>query len=343
MISSLSLRNYRSYDSFDISFNEKHTTIIGKNGIGKTNILEAVQVICEGKSFRASDQYLIKNGTQKAKIIGFINNNKRSVTLEKNGDKIKKTIMVKNKNYSRISQKNNFPTVLFEPEFFQIITRSPEIRREYIDTILCKIIPNYYSQLNKYKRAVAQRNSLLKTHPTKDKLFVWDVKISELGGYIAHCRQDLITQINKKISDIYSSIANSNNDISIEYISTAKIDNYSESLLILLERNVDNDINRGFTTHGPHRDDIKLFLNKKEVSLSASRGETRTLLLALKIIECNIIEYIQEYKPILLLDDVFSELDETRQQKLVLFLKDYQSIITTTHINKHINATIVKI
>lgn len=332
MIQSLKLKNYRSYSDFYLDFSPHTTFITGPNGRGKTNILEAVLVLTQGKSYRAKDQYLIKNNQSETKIEGIFNDHSRSVKLYKINDKHEKEFFVKNKKYTRLLYNQKIPVVLFEPEFFQLITRGPDVRRDYLDNLVGSINPLYTTQLNKYKRSLAQRNNLLKYNSTSDQLFVWDVKLSQLAGYIIQERIKIIKEITNTISEIYSSIADKKCTVEMKYISKISLENYTENLLKKLQKTINIDSEKGFTSHGPHRDDIEFILNNNEITISASRGETRTILLSLKIIEARIVENVTDKKPIILLDDVFSELDSARQKKLLLYIKNNQTVITSTEL-----------
>ena len=181
---------------------------------------------------------------------------------------------------------------------------------------------------------------------SNDEMFVWNIKLSELGGIIAVNRSNLIDEINKNISDVYSELASKKHKIYISYKSKIDIKNYTNSLLKGLEKNISIDTEQGFTTLGPHRDDFEFIINNQNANVSASRGESRTILLAMKIVETKLIKNAREKSPILLLDDVFSELDEDRQGKLVEFFYDNQVIITTTTITplmKGVSGNIIKI
>lgn len=344
MISSITLKNFRSYSSNTFDFSEKTNIILGKNGAGKTNILEAILFLSVGKSYRASDSDLVKYNSQASVIEAEFDGRNRQVKFD---TQKQKNYVINNSKFKRMSFAYTIPIVLFEPEFMQIISRGPDSRRDYFDSLLSRLNPTYQTNLNKYKRALAQRNNLLKTHNfSNEEMFVWNIKLSELGGYIAGMRADLIQDINKSIGDIYSELASSKHDVQIQYVSKVSQNNYTSNLLKGLEKNLAIDKETGFTTIGPHRDDFSFFINKQAASVSASRGETRTLLLAVKIIETRLIKIARDKAPILLLDDVFSELDDNRQGKLIEFLYDNQVIITTTTITplmKGVSGKIIKI
>ncbi len=330
MISQINLKNFRSYTSVTFEFSKKTNIILGKNGVGKTNILEAVNILATGYSFRANTKDTIQYDKNQAKIEGIFNDKKRSINLY--SDKSKQ-YTIQNNTYKRINFSQTIPVVLFEPDFTQIISRGPDKRRDYFDEVLSKIHPTYQTTINKYKRSLSQRNQLLKNQSfSQDEMFVWNIKISELGGVIANYRIELLKDINKLLSNTYSELAGKKSTVEIKYLSKNNLKNYTDNLLKNLEKNINLDTLTGFTSLGPHRDDFYFTINEQDVSTSASRGESRTLLLALKIIETKLIEKARDQSPILLLDDVFSELDTDRQGKLVDFLYEKQVIITTTTI-----------
>ncbi len=334
MLSHLTIKQFRSHKEAQFDFSQKVNVLIGNNGAGKTNILEAILVLCLGKSYRASDQELMRYSSNSSRIEGIFSDRKRIIKLQKQPDgKLQKTFVFQEKNFKRMSFQQTIPVVLFEPDFMQIIARGPEIRRDYFDTLIARLWPEYQTILNQYRRVLSQRNSLLKTTPfTPDQLFVWNVKLSELAGQLFNYRQKVLETINQYIGHIYSDLADTPHTVQIQYFSKIAADNYANNLLKKLEHSIDIDRERGFTSSGPHRDDYEFILNSKPAVLSASRGETRTLLLGLKIIESQLIEEARGHRPILLFDDVFSELDETRQTRLVEFFKKHQVMITTTTI-----------
>lgn len=333
MLEHLSLVSYRSHEMFSTDISPQTNVIIGLNGIGKTNILEAILVAYTGKSYRANDTQLIHHDSEYSRIDIRHSDQVRKIYLKRNQNgKVEKNFDIGKKKIKRLTFQHTLPVVLFEPEFMQIIAKGPDMRRDYFDGVLSRILPSYQTSLNTYKRLLAQRNSLLKQNPTQDDLFVWDVRLSQSGALIAIKRAQLIDRINSVISDIYSQLSSRESVVKLKYISKQPIELYADKLLDSLQKNRHIDIERGFTTQGPHRDDIEFYLNGSEVSLSASRGETRTLLLSLKIFEIDLVKKVREQSPLLLLDDVFSELDEIRQVKLIEYFKDNQVIITTTNI-----------
>jgi DNA replication and repair protein RecF len=222
--------------------------------------------------------------------------------------------------------------VLFDPNHLQLIHGSPERRRDFIDDLLEQTIAGYGTLRRHYRRALAQRNRLLKQGhaPAQQQLFAWNIRLSELGGQIAQTRLQLIEQFNKSVAKRYSQLANKRQRVQLNYETSCDPLHYSSQLLKRLEQSVEQDLARGFTSHGPHRDDLGVLLNNKPAGSSASRGETRSLILALKLLELELVEQHREQKPILLLDDVFSELDGARRRALTEALQGHQSFITTT-------------
>ncbi|HEX2615733.1 MAG TPA: DNA replication and repair protein RecF, partial [Nitrososphaera sp.] len=243
-----------------------------------------------------------------------------------------KVFEIAGKSYKRLNFERSVPTVLFEPNHLQLVTRGPDQRREYFDELLERTSIEFKPQAAGYRRALAQRNSLLKQGPRRaaSQLFAWNVRLSELGGNVAAARQGLVDDINKGISRTYGGIAGKRSRVKIKYASHFPAEHYSSRMLAKLEVTVDADMERGFTGYGPHREDIVFYLNDQPVSETASRGETRSLVLALKIFELKLVEKIRQTPAIFLLDDVFSELDGARRRALVDYLNDRQVIITTT-------------
>ena len=331
MITDIHLQNFRSYkdSSFDIS--DGVNIIIGQNGSGKTNLLESIMMITAGSSYRSKDQNLVSTGSKWSKIEVHTPDQTRALKIiNTQHDQLTKTFIINSKSVTRLNLDQMIPIVLFEPNHLQLLTGSPEARRDYLDDILKQTKTGYKQIISKYKRLVTQRNNLLKNPPIdKHSIFAWNVQLSELGGKIYRYRQELVATINHNITDIYRSISNNKENIQLKYISEFESSNYETTLLKSLE-NFTQDQLRGHTLHGPHRDDFKIYLNNHEFSAVASRGETRTTILALKLIEAKIIEDHTDKKPILLLDDVFGELDQQRRKLLTTKIKNYQSFITTT-------------
>lgn len=332
MITSLQLQNFRSYSEASFEFANGVSIIVGPNASGKTNLLEALLVLCQSSSYRAKDIDLVSYHEPWARIDGVFESEKRIVTIEKKPEGAQKKYVLNTQTFIRLPFRKTVPAILFEPDHLQMLQAGPEKRRDFLDELLEKSNLGYGKMRRDYKRLLAQRNRLLKRIQTPDKaeLFVWNLRLSEAGGKIAEARNDLLYSHNKEIAELYRAIANRSDSIELQYLAKYPIESYSTSLLKNLEKNFSIDRERGFTGDGPHREDFTVLLNGHDARISASRGESRTVLLALKLLEVRIVEQTRQKRPILLLDDVFSELDGARRKSLTYFLKDYQTFITTT-------------
>lgn len=329
----LRLQQYRSYQDSSFELGEGVNIVVGPNAAGKTNLLEAVMVASVGKSYRARDTGLVQAGADWARIdLHTSENILRTVKFQKDSTgKIQKTFEIDKKVYKRLPITQRQPVVLFEPNDLQLVEGEPSLRRNYFDDIIEQYTPAYEKNRLQYKRVVSQRNALLKQASGADsQMFAWNLRLVDLGEKLVAERLKLLERINLKLSDTYSSISGRKTEVRVEYESSIDLKDYSSNLLRKLESSQTLDIQRGFTGNGPHRDDFVVYMNGALALQSASRGETRTLLLALKIIELQILEAERGIRPLLLLDDVFSELDGARRRALTDLLKDYQTVITTT-------------
>jgi DNA replication and repair protein RecF len=332
MIYNLRLQHFRSYSDESFEIEPGVNIIVGPNASGKTNLLEAILMLCRGSSYRAKDTELVQYDAPWARIDALTETEQRTIKLhvEPNG-LVRKEFVINEQTLRRLSHQKTWPVVLFEPNHLQLLTGSPEPRRDYLDQLLDQLYPGFSTTRRQYKRALAQRNALLKGEARGlGQLFAWNVRLSTLGGQIAEQRLELVSQLNEQIAKSYSDLASHQTNVTIRYVSTCPAKNYGTELLHKLEQSTELDQRRGFTAYGPHRDDWMVELSGKPAEQTASRGETRTMLLALKILELQLVESVRGKKPILLLDDVFSELDGARRMALTETLKTHQTFITTT-------------
>jgi DNA replication and repair protein RecF len=333
MITDIRLQNFRSYEDNSFEIDPGVNIIVGPNASGKTNLLEAVLVSCLGSSYRVKDAELIQFDKPWARIDAGSPEGTRTVKLvgEPAGS-VKKEYVISDQPLKRLSLQKQIPVVLFEPNHLQLLASSPDLRRDYLDGILEQFTPGFSTLRIQYRRALAQRNRLLKQgyDVGASQLFAWNIRLSQLGGQIATHRMGLVAKISEQIQQLYQDISHTKADVTVAYISGCQIDQYSSDMLHKLEQSTKQDFERGFTTYGPHRDDMRIVLKGKLLHEAASRGETRTMLLALKTIEMRIVEEARGKKPVLLLDDVFSELDGARRKALTEVLQNYQTFITTT-------------
>ncbi|MEO8785260.1 MAG: DNA replication and repair protein RecF [Candidatus Saccharimonadales bacterium] len=330
MITNIRLQHFRSYDDASFEFENTVNIIVGPNASGKTNLLESILMVAQGNSFRAQPADMIASGRPWARIDADIQSVHRIVKIENQPPIVKKSFQIDGKDYQRLGSRQQIPLVLFEPNHLLMLSGSPERRRLFADELIGQITPGYGTTVRAYRRSLAQRNKLLKSGQPDDQLFVWDLRLSQLGSQMVVARQTLSQQLNQQLSDVYSSLVKKPTKLTIAYSYSGDPANYASLLLKKLAKDHQLDQQRGFTGAGPHREDLIFTLNDQALSSTASRGENRTALLALKIIELQLIESARQQKPLLLLDDVFSELDGSRRKTLTQLMRDHQTFITTT-------------
>lgn len=326
-LKSLRLRNFRNHEELSVGFTDDTTLITGPNGSGKTSILEAIYCLYRGGSFRSSDVDIIQSEKDWYYIEAHDSSGTRSLGYRATELAKEKKFTIDSVKHSRLPAKLKHPVVLFTPDDLQLLTGSPARRRRYIDTITAQLHPEYGTALRRYDRALIQRNKLLKQPgASPDTLFAWNVMLSEYGSTIINRRVEMSERIDAMVTDYYRRISSNQDMISVQY---GAISMSAQKLLSLLERSYDTDRMQGVTTVGPHRHDIRILVNGKSAAVTASRGENRTMILALKQLEAELLESILGVPPIVLLDDVFSELDGFRQGKLVNYFSGYQTIIAS--------------
>ena len=325
IVKSIKLVNFRNHKEYYLECNDETSLILGKNGCGKTSVLEAIYILMRGKSFRAVDSEILKRGQDYYRIeLLFYNGDKIIATF----DGKTKYFTILDKKTKRLPNKNKYPVILFIPSDLNLISHSPGRRREYFDRVFGQLDNKYTSILNKYEKAIKQRNELLKAESlSKEQLFSWNVLLSNYGVELYHYRTNYIDQFNQRITNLYRSIAENDDNIFINYKTESPPS--SEEYLKKLEQSFEKDSYLGHTTFGIHRDDYIFEFNGQPADGSASRGETRSIILAVKFIEAELIHEQTNKKPLILLDDVFSELDETRRKCLIKNFKDHQVIITS--------------
>lgn len=341
-IEELIFNNYRNYSQLNINLHSKMNVFVGKNAQGKTNILESIYLLSTGKSHRSSkDQEMIKWGQENAFVKGnIIVENKRKVIEIGLSKSQKKKIKVNGVALKKIGDLlGQVHTVLFSPEDLKLVKEGPSERRNFLDQEISNLRPRYYYSLIEYHKILQQRNSLLKRmkmeSSLRDTLYVWDQQLIESGSKIVLTRIYFLKKINQIAKKLHEEITDNLEKLELFYQSTIlsnkeDIKNIRDVFQEKLRKNKDIDIQRGTTTIGPHRDDIKINVNQIDIRSFGSQGQQRTAALSLKLSIFELIySEIGEY-PILLLDDVMSELDENRQKKLMNNLKSVQSFITCT-------------
>jgi len=332
MIADLQMQHFRSYASDTFELNSGVNIIVGPNASGKTNLLEAILVISKGSSYRVKDAELIKFGQPWARLDAHLENgSQRTVKLETE-PLPRKTYELDDKQYKRLTLEHSLPVVLFEPDHLRLLSGGPERRRDYLDDLLEQTTPGYGSLRRQYRRALAQRNALLKQSMSnvERQIFPWNLRISELAGQIVGARTNLTSQLDSDLGRLYKELSHTKTKVRLDYQSRWPAEGYETNLLKKLEHDIALDQARGFTGSGPHREDLVVFFDGHPAQETASRGEIRTTVLALKITELELLEAARGVTPLLLLDDVFSELDGKRRHALTDYLKNHQTFITTT-------------
>jgi len=331
LLTTVQLQHIRTHESFVVPFAPDVTVITGKNGSGKTSIIEAIYLALQGSSFKGSDSDILRYEQPWWRIeLLFDDDSHRVVKFDSERTTGRKQFVIDEKTSYRLAPSHKYPVVLFEPDDLRLLHGSPSRRRQFIDRFISQLDPLYAVAIRKYDRALKQRNNLLKKQSSPDELFVWNVSLAEHGAYIIEKRIGFIEQINAHLDEAYNDIAQSPDHVSIHYSHTL-IGDMKQKLLSELHASSERDRHLGFTSIGPHRHDVVFQYNNVPALTVASRGEVRSIVLALKFLEVTIIEQITGMKPLILLDDVFSELDTDRQKQLLL--SKNQTIITTTHLN----------
>lgn len=344
-IKRLQVQHLRSHDDFIIDFSPEVTIITGANGSGKTSLLEAIYITLQGSSFKGSDSDILKKEAPWWRIdMTFDDTEHRTVKFDPKKPTSRKQFIIDTKTTARIPAKLKYPVVLFEPEDLRLLHGSPARRRRFIDTFISQLHPFYGPTLRKYERALKQRNNLLKNaHMHEDELFAWNVALAEHGAFIIEQRIAFIEQINQNLGELYQEISGTRDDVSMHYSHTF-VGDIKQKLLNELHVHLERDTYLGNTSVGPHRHDVIFEINNSPALSVASRGEARTIVLALKFLEVDIIKQLIDKQPIILLDDVFSELDASRQKLLTSQLKGHQIIITsaTSHAGDHLRHVEIK-
>lgn len=331
ILKTLRVQNFRTHSDFILEIGEKSTLISGANGSGKTSLLEAIYFALQGTSFRSSDKEILRNdGSSWFRIdLKDSKDSLRTIIFNDAVQKSKKQFLVDGNKKARLSANLRIPVVLFEPDDLQLLSGSPTRRRNFLDYFLSQIFPSFQLALTRYNKALKQRNNLLKRdNVSKDELFPWNLMLAEYGAEIISKRQDFLELLNSKIEEVYFEISGVKDEIKIDYLGEKVSKN---EILAILSENIERDKILGYTNFGPHKHDIQFIFNKKPAQNVASRGENRSLVLALKFIETDILADLTSKRPIVLLDDVFSELDDDRQKLLTKHFSKYQTIITSTN------------
>ncbi len=340
-VESIRLINFRNYKNLNLKFNKKTNIIIGKNAQGKTNLLEAIYICATGRSFRTSrDREIINFDKNEAYIGAEINTGRydKFIEVKMERDKTKRIRINKTelKNYKELYSGLNI--VVFSPDDLKLVKEGPGERRSFLDSEISQIKAVYNYNIIRYNKILLQRNNLLRQNKFKsnigDLLDIFDIQLAKIGIDIVLERKEYIENLNRIANKIHNNITLEKEDLSLQYISNIDIYNRKEDMekayLEKLRSSVKRDIESMTTFIGPHRDDICISIDGKEVKTYGSQGQQRTSVLSIKLSEVEIIKEIRGNYPVLLLDDVFSELDLSRRKYLIESFKDMQTLLTVT-------------
>ena len=339
IIKSIELSNFRNYEKLEIRFREGVNILYGDNAQGKTNILEAAYLSGTTRSHKGSkDKEMIRFGQEEAHIRTVVSKNERDhqidMHLRRSASKGVAVNRIPIKKASELFGVLNI--VFFSPEDLNIIKNGPAERRHFMDMELCQMDPVYMADLSRYNKILNQRNHLLKDmvyqQDLKDTLSVWDMQIVDCGCRIIQKRRQFVEEMNEIIGEIHSRISGGKEKLVMEYVPCVPASAFSEELFLAQER----DMRLCQTTVGPHRDDIRFCIDGVDIRKFGSQGQQRTSALSLKLSEISLVKKVIRNTPVLLLDDVLSELDGNRQNYLLNSIEDIQTIITCTGVDEFV-------
>ncbi|MBN2258948.1 MAG: DNA replication/repair protein RecF [Clostridiales bacterium] len=340
------LYNFRNYKNQEIEFENKLNFIIGKNAQGKTNIIESIYYASYGKSFRNTKDIQLINHNEKNSFFGinyeYISGTKK-IEFKLNDEK-KKEIKINGVPITKTSELvGEFNAIVFSPDDLKIIKEGPSLRRKFIDREISQMSKIYYNNLIQYYKVLEQRNNYLKKMNIKniDKIYMEtiDEQLVKYGKNIMIKRIEIIEKLNYEAIKIHKNLSDEKELLSIKYVSSVmkqnilEYDKIEENFLNLLKENLEKDLNYNFTSIGPHRDDINININEKDLKIYGSQGQIRTAALSMILGILNIIIDELDENPVLLLDDVFSELDQKRKNLLLKFIEKIQTFITATDLD----------
>ncbi len=334
-VRSIEIKGFRNLKKTSLEFDSSSNVLalVGENGHGKTNILEALFLLSISKSFRTREnEDMIGFDKDFCSLKAEVEQGSETFTLELivTRQPARKVLKINGVQKKAAEFMGHLNTVFFSPDDIGMIHLSPSVRRRYLDLLLSQLDRDYLDTSLKYQQALKQRNSLLKRimdgQAKEEELTFWDEQLADLGSKIMQKRLVVVENINTKASTYYHQVSGQFDKLTIQYKPSADGD-----LLPALQKTHSRDIATGNTNKGPHRDDLIFLCNDRDMAAFASRGEWRSLVLTLKFSEIDLLKESKGFYPILLLDDVFSELDDSRQKILFNVLKNTQTFITTTH------------
>ncbi len=340
IIKSLELADFRNYETLNIHFDRGTNILFGDNAQGKTNILEAIYVSATTKSHKGSkDKEIINFEKEESHIRTYLEKEDVEYRVDMHLRKSKsKGIAIDGQKIKKAADLLGLLNVVFfSPEDLAIIKNGPSERRRFADMELCQLDNFYLYNLNHYNKIINQRNKLLKDiyfHPElKETLNIWDSQLVSFGSKIIERRELFVKQLNEIIKEIHNKLSGGKEDLSVKYEPDVSIDNFE----LKMKENQEKDIRSKTTSAGPHRDDFIFIVNGIDIRRYGSQGQQRTAALSLKLSEIELVKKMTKDTPVLLLDDVLSELDSNRQNYLLNSIGDIQTIITCTGLDEFVN------
>jgi len=340
IIKSIELADYRNYDSLELNFDKGTNILYGNNAQGKTNILEAIYVAATTKSHKGSkDKEIVNFEKEEAHIRTYLEKEGVETRVDMHLRKSKsKGIAIDGQKIKKAADLLGLCNVVFfSPEDLGIIKNGPSERRRFVDMELCQLDSFYLYNLNHYNKIINQRNKLLKdmymNPDLKETLNIWDMQLVSYGSKIIERRKLFVEQLNDIIYDIHKKLSGDKEELIIKYEPDVEIEDFENKL----KYSQDRDIKTKMTSVGPHRDDFCFMIGNIDIRKYGSQGQQRTAALSLKLSEIELVKKITKDTPILLLDDVLSELDSNRQNYLLNSIGDIQTIITCTGLEEFVN------
>lgn len=340
IIESIELKNYRNYGELHMDFSPGTNILYGDNAQGKTNVLEAVYVCSTTKSHRGSkDKEMIRFDQEESHIKMCVRKLDVPYRIDMHLKKNKpKGIAINGIPIRKASELFGIVNVVFfSPEDLNIIKNGPDQRRRFMDLELCQLNKLYVRALVQYNRVLLQRNKLLKElnfHPEyEETLDIWDMQLIQYGRELIRCREEFVGKLNDMVQKTHSQISGGRENLVLSYEPNVTAERFEEKLCFCRE----TDVKMRTTTTGPHRDDISFLVDNIDIRRFGSQGQQRTAALSLKLSEIELVKELVRDYPVLLLDDVLSELDGGRQEQLLAGIKEIQTMITCTGVEDFVN------
>ncbi len=338
VIKKLTLHNFRNYEEETFAFNEGINVLFGKNAQGKTNCAEAVFYLCTGSSLRIRhDKQLILQGADCARICAEAYTRYGNITLEADIYENKRELRVNGSKIARsVDLLGNMNSVFFSPGELRLIQDGPDERRRFLNLSISQTSRSYYTALVRYNKILEQRNNLLKERNSSlilETLPVWDEQLARYAATVVRHRREYLSKLSPLAEEAHAFLTDGAEKLSLssERDYKGEEEEIAQKLVRELSSAYERDIRLGFTTVGPHRDDIRITVDGKEARGFASQGQTRTAALSMKLAEVEIFKRLSGEAPVLILDDVMSELDLPRRKKLLSRVEGLQVILTCTH------------